>query len=63
MLKKEITIYDLADKLSLSIAIVSRALNNHPVVKKNTKKTVLIAAKEPGYRRNGICRATRGSRM
>lgn len=62
MLKKEITIYDLADKLSLSIATVSRALNNDPVVKKNTRKTVQEAAKELGYRRNAFASTLRSKK-
>lgn len=59
MSKKEITIYDLADKLSLSIATVSRALNNDPVVKKKTLKIVLEAAKEMGYHRNAFASTLR----
>ena len=37
---KEVTIYDLASKLSISIATVSRALNDDPVVSKKTKKKI-----------------------
>ena len=59
MPKKEITIYDLANKLSLSIATVSRALNNDPVVKKKTLKKVLDAAREMGYRRNAFASTLR----
>ena len=36
--RKEITIYDIADKLKLSAATVSRALQDHPAVNKKTKK-------------------------
>jgi LacI family transcriptional regulator len=49
---KEITIYDLASKLSISIATVSRALNDDPVVSKKTKKKIFDLAKELGYRHN-----------
>jgi len=36
--EKEVTIYDLARKLNISIATVSRALKDDPVVSKKTKK-------------------------
>jgi LacI family transcriptional regulator len=49
---KEVTIYDLARKLNISIATVSRALNNDPVVSKKTKKSVFDLARELGYRHN-----------
>lgn len=51
-MNKEVTIYDIAKKLSLSPATVSRALNDHPAVKKPTKKKVMDAAREMGYRPN-----------
>ena len=38
---KEITIYDLAERLNISIATVSRALKDDPVVSRKTK--------EPGH--------------
>ncbi len=50
--KKEVTIYDIAQKLDLSSATVSRALKNHPAINKNTKKKIQDAAKELGYRHN-----------
>ena len=46
--KKEVTIYDIALKLDLSSATVSRALKNHPAINKNTKKKIQDAAKELG---------------
>jgi LacI family transcriptional regulator len=49
---KEVTIYDLANKLNISIATVSRALNDDPVVSKKTKKKIFDLAKELGYRHN-----------
>ncbi len=51
-MKTEITILDLAKKLNISIATVSRALNDDPVVNKKTKKKVFDLAKELGYRHN-----------
>jgi LacI family transcriptional regulator len=35
---KEVTIYDLASKLNISIATVSRGLKDDPVVSKKTRK-------------------------
>jgi LacI family transcriptional regulator len=35
---KEITIYDLAAKLNLSPATISRGLKDHPAINKKTKK-------------------------
>ncbi len=39
----------LADKLGVSVATVSRALNNHPDVSEKTKQRVLEAARSVGY--------------
>jgi len=50
--KKEVTIYDIAQKLALSSATVSRGLKNHPAVNKHTLKRVQEAARELGYRPN-----------
>ena len=50
--EKEITIYDIASKLNISIATVSRALKDDPVVNKKTRKKVFQAAEEMSYRSN-----------
>ena len=50
--KKEVTIYDIAQKLELSSATVSRGLKNHPAINKHTRKKIQDAAKELGYRHN-----------
>lgn len=52
MKKSEITIYDIARKLDLSAATVSRALNNNPAINIRTRKRVSEAAIEFGYRPN-----------
>ncbi|MFN8291418.1 MAG: LacI family DNA-binding transcriptional regulator [Chitinophagaceae bacterium] len=52
--KRDITIYDIAQKLSLSSATVSRALQDHPGINKNTKKKIQETAKELGYRHNNF---------
>ncbi|HTE24740.1 LacI family DNA-binding transcriptional regulator [Flavitalea sp.] len=49
---KEITIYDLAEKLNISVATVSRALKDDPVVSKKTKKKIADLAEALGYRSN-----------
>lgn len=60
--EKEITIYDIADKLNISIATVSRALKDDPVVNKKTKKKVFELAEELGYRSNHFARNLRNQR-
>ena len=60
--EKEITIYDLAKKLNLSIATVSRALQNDPVVSKKTKKRIAELAEVMGYRSNHFARNLRNQR-
>lgn len=52
MQDKEITIYDLAEKLNISAATVSRGLQDHPAVNKKTKKKILELATQLGYRSN-----------
>jgi LacI family transcriptional regulator len=51
---KEVTIYDIATRLNLSAATVSRGLKDHPGINKNTKKKILTAASEMGYRSNSF---------
>jgi LacI family transcriptional regulator len=60
--EKEITIYDLARKLNISIATVSRALKDDPVVSKKTKKKIFELAQEMGYRSNHFARNLRNQR-
>jgi LacI family transcriptional regulator len=57
--EKEITIYDLARKLNISIATVSRALKDDPVVSKKTRKRITDLAEEMGYRSNNFARNLR----
>jgi len=56
---KEVTIYDLASKLNISIATVSRGLKNDPVVSKKTRKKIFELAEEMGYRSNHFARNLR----
>lgn len=60
--EKEITIYDIADQLNISIATVSRALKDDPVVNKKTKKKIFELAEELGYRSNHFARNLRNQR-
>jgi len=57
--EKEVTIYDIASALNISIATVSRALKNDPVVSKPTKKRIFDLAEKMGYRTNHFARNLR----
>lgn len=57
--KKIPTINDIAMKLGVSAATVSRALNDHDDISENTKKRVRKMAKELGYHRNQIASGLR----
>jgi LacI family transcriptional regulator len=57
--KKDITIYDIAQKLDLSSTTVSRGLNNHTAINKNTRKKIQDTAKEMGYRHNNFASSLR----
>jgi LacI family transcriptional regulator len=56
---KEITIYDIAKKLGISAATVSRALNGNENIKKTTIQKVLAAADKMGYQVNNHARSLR----
>lgn len=60
--KKGVTIYDLAQELNVSPSTISRALNDHHSIGKNTKKAVKKLAKERGYRLNTIASSLRTNR-
>ena len=60
--KKDITIYDLAVKLNISPATVSRGLKDHPAINKATKKKIFDLAEEMGYRSNHFARNLRQQR-
>jgi LacI family transcriptional regulator len=50
--EKEITIYDIANKLGVSPATVSRALNDNPSINIQTRKKINALAEKLGYRHN-----------
>ncbi|MCL1990646.1 MAG: LacI family DNA-binding transcriptional regulator [Defluviitaleaceae bacterium] len=55
-MSNKITIYDVARKADVSLATVSRVLNNPTRVKEKTRNRVLEVIKELGYRPNAIAR-------
>jgi LacI family transcriptional regulator len=59
---KEITIYDLAEKLNLSPATVSRGLKDHPAINKKTKKRIVDMAEAMAYRSNTFASNLRKSK-
>lgn len=50
---------DIAKALNVSVATVSRSLNNHPLIKEETKKVVKRMAERMGYQSNKIAAALR----
>jgi LacI family transcriptional regulator len=57
--EKEITIYDIAKRLNISAATVSRGLKDHPSISKKTKKKIFDMVEELGYRSNHFARNLR----
>lgn len=53
---KEVTIYDLAQKLQLSSATISRALKDDPLISIKTRKRIFDLAEKMGYRTNYFAR-------
>src|SRR5699024_9641557 len=51
-----ITIYDVAREANVSMATVSRVVNDKPNVKPTTRKKVLRTIEELGYRPNAVAR-------
>jgi LacI family transcriptional regulator len=56
---KEVTIYDIARRLNISTATVSRGLKDHPAISKKTKKKIFDMVEELGYRSNHFARNLR----
>ncbi|MEO8765291.1 MAG: LacI family DNA-binding transcriptional regulator [Ginsengibacter sp.] len=56
---KEVTIYDIASKLNISVATVSRGLKDDKVVSKKTRKKIADVAAQMGYRSNHFARNLR----
>ena len=51
---KETTIYDIARRLNISPATVSRGLKDHPGISKKTKKKISDMVEEMGFRAFGM---------
>lgn len=49
---RDVTIYDIAKVLDISASTVSRGLKNHPHVRKELKKKILMTARKMGYQQN-----------
>lgn len=62
MTNKEVTIYDIAAKLDISSATVSRALQGNPLVKEKTRKLVSDMAAKMGYRQNRFASSLRNKK-
>ncbi len=60
--EKEITIYDIAKKLNISAATVSRGLQDHPGISKKTKKKIFDTVEALGYRSNHFARNLRNQK-
>lgn len=58
-MSQNVTIADIATALKLGVGTVSRALNDHPAVKEDTRHSVLQMAKRMQYRPNRIAKSLR----
>lgn len=59
MTKKQATIQDIAKALNISISTVSRAMSDHPKIKKSTKEQIWEMAKKLNYQPNTIAASLR----
>ncbi|MBW2961771.1 LacI family DNA-binding transcriptional regulator [Mesonia aestuariivivens] len=59
---EKITIYDISNKLNISAATVSRALNNNPKISLKTKELVLKTAAEMNYKQNRLAQALKSGK-
>ncbi|WP_297199258.1 LacI family DNA-binding transcriptional regulator [uncultured Pluralibacter sp.] len=58
---KKVTIKSIAEALNISFSTVSKALNNNPVIKSDTRQLVIDKAQEMGYTPNSLAKGLRGS--
>ncbi|MBO7531725.1 MAG: LacI family DNA-binding transcriptional regulator, partial [Lachnospiraceae bacterium] len=56
MKESNLTIYDISEKAGVSIATVSRVLNNSGSVSEKTRKKVMDAINDTGYTPNAFAR-------
>lgn len=59
---KKTTIYDIAKKLNITAATVSRALNNNPKISNATRKLVLETAEKLNYKQNTLALALKNGK-
>ena len=60
--KDKVTIYDISEKLNISAATVSRALNDNPKISAKTKELVLKTAAAMNYKQNRLAQALQSGR-
>lgn len=58
----KVTIYDIARKLDITAATVSRALNDNPKISAATRKLVLETAAKMNYKQNQLAQALRSGK-
>ncbi len=61
-MNKPTTLSSIADKLKITTATVSRALNNHPKISASTKQSVLKVASQLNYKRNRVASSLRSGK-
>ncbi|HKK11981.1 MAG TPA: LacI family DNA-binding transcriptional regulator, partial [Flavobacteriaceae bacterium] len=61
-MSKKTTIYDIAKKLNITAATVSRALNNNPKISVATRELVLSTATKMNYEQNKIALALKSGK-
>lgn len=61
-MSEKTTIYDIAKRLNITAATVSRALNNSPKIKKSTRELVQETADSMGYKPNKLALALKSGR-
>ncbi|MBL6449268.1 LacI family DNA-binding transcriptional regulator [Fulvivirga sp. 29W222] len=61
-MSEKITIYDIAKKLNITAATVSRALNNNPRISDTTRKLVMETAASMGYTQNKLALALKSGK-
>ncbi|MFG6687279.1 LacI family DNA-binding transcriptional regulator [Mariniflexile sp. HNIBRBA6329] len=61
-MRKKTTIYDIAEKLNITAATVSRALNGNTKISESTRKLVNDTAKEMNYEQNKLALALKSGK-
>ncbi|MBK0370757.1 LacI family DNA-binding transcriptional regulator [Flavobacterium agrisoli] len=61
-MNEKVTIYDIAKKLNITAATVSRALNNNAKISETTRKLVMETANQMNYKQNQLAQALRSGR-